>query len=77
MLVQTKIAWDGQVVQQLYSNPSKPPETVGNTATQQFAAILQILESSGKLSHRLCTAEGVGSNPIGSTLKGGVLQVQR
>jgi hypothetical protein len=39
MLVQTKIAWDGQVVQQLYSNPSKLPETVGNTATQKRSSL--------------------------------------
>jgi hypothetical protein len=34
-----------------------------------FAAILQALEISRKASYRLCTAEGVGSNPIGSTAK--------
>jgi hypothetical protein len=34
-----------------------------------FAAILQAPETSSELSCRLCTAEGVGSNPIGSTLK--------
>jgi hypothetical protein len=34
-----------------------------------FAAILQAPENSSKLFHRLCTAEGVGSNPLGSTLR--------
>ena len=42
-----------------------------------FAGILQAPETSSKLSHRLCTAEGVGSNPIGSTPKCVDLQVKR
>ncbi len=42
-----------------------------------FAAILQTLESLSKVLRRLCTAEGVGSNPIGSTQKCADLQVKR
>ena len=38
-----------------------------NTGKQLFAAILQTWERPNKVSHRPCTAEGVGSSPIGST----------
>jgi|SRR5215211_6067443 len=47
------------------------------TRITAFAGILQTLERPSKLSRRLCTAEGVGSNPIGSTLKYSDLQVKR
>ena len=38
--------------------------------------ILQSPENASKVSCRLCTAEGVGSNPIGSTAKYADLQVK-
>jgi hypothetical protein len=38
-----------------------------DTGKQLFAAILQTSERPNKVSHRPCTAEGVGSSPIGST----------
>src|SRR5215208_6227691 len=57
-------------VQQRCSNPSKSPEMSGKELTQRisvFAGILQPPATSSKLLCRLCTAEGVGSNPLGST----------
>jgi hypothetical protein len=36
---------------------------------QLFAGILQTLEISSKVSSRLCTAEGRGSNSLGSSRK--------
>jgi hypothetical protein len=53
------------------SNPSKSPELEQSAPERKllFAAILQTPERPSKVSCRLCTAEGVGSNPIGSTVK--------
>jgi hypothetical protein len=57
-------------VQQPCSNLSKSPETWSTLFSEKnlhLQGILQAPEISSKVSYRLCTAEGRGSNTLGST----------